>query len=246
MKQIVNNIAKEDLRLTEKEAEQCLKDYNKEAAKPHEQHVTEIDCQDRECKHCRFGEAIEILKVKEQTRTEANDPKMYKMLRKLNNKNVIFKLHQKEKETKASIKAAIKPEQQEDEDPWLTKEEKKEIEEAVHKDDENKVKKMTENQTVKKRVDIMQYASHLKREKIEEIAKQIEKTKREAKAEYLEWLAKERMEKDMKQTEKEIEETIAEAKLKTEQKRTILEKIQQRRQHQQVKATNPNGSAHTR
>ena len=43
MKQIVNNIAKEDLRLTEKEAEQCLKDYNKEAAKPHEQHATEID-----------------------------------------------------------------------------------------------------------------------------------------------------------------------------------------------------------
>ena len=149
MKQIVNKIAKEDLRLTEKEAEQCLKDYNKEAAKPHEQHATEIDCQDRECKHCRFGEAIEILKVKEQTKTEANDPKMYKILKTLNDKRVIAKLH-KENETKESIKTtAIKPEQEED-DPWLTKEEMKEIEEAVNKKDENKIKEMTEKQTLKK------------------------------------------------------------------------------------------------
>ena len=225
MKQIVKNIAKEDLRLTEKEAEQCLKDYNKEAAKPHEQHVTEIDCQDRECKHCRFGEAIEILKVKEQTRTEANDPKMYKILKTLNDKRVIAKLH-KENETKESIKTtAIKPEQEED-DPWLTKEEMKEIEEAVNKKDENKIKEMTEKQTLKKQVDIMQYASHVRRENDEKLAKQIEKTKRDDRIKYLEWLAKERMENDMKQTEKEAEETIAEAELKTKQKRTMLQKIQ--------------------
>ena len=48
MKRIIENISKEDLRLTERETEQCLKDYNKvlieetrkeslETSKPHEQ-----------------------------------------------------------------------------------------------------------------------------------------------------------------------------------------------------------------
>ena len=61
---------------------------------------------------------------------------MYKILKTLNDKRVIAKLH-KENETKESIKTtAIKPEQEED-DPWLTKEEMKEIEEAVNKEDEN-------------------------------------------------------------------------------------------------------------
>ena len=72
---------------------------------------------------------MEILKTKEETKRENNDPKLYKMLRKLDNKNVLLKLHKihkKKDKKKESIKAATKPEQQEDEDPWLTKEEKKE------------------------------------------------------------------------------------------------------------------------
>merc|ERR1712015_464711 len=85
---------------------------------------------------------------------------------------------------------------------------------------------MTEKQTLKKQVDINQYASHIKRENDEKLAKQIEKTKRDDRIKYLEWLAKERLENDMKQTEKETEETITEAELKTKQKRTMLQKIQ--------------------
>ena len=225
MKQAIDKIANEDWRLEKGEIEKCWRDYHKaiseesmeelsKASKTNGQYIAndqKIECQEEFCKLCRFSEAIQMVKAKEETKTEARNAKLCRKLTTLNNMNVCFKLHQK---------------QNEDKDPWLTAEEMNTIREAVNRDDKEKILRMTEKQTVNKRVDIMQYANHVVRENEEKIDKQIEKTRKEKTALREEWLAKTKMEEEMKQSEKETEETIAEAKQRVKQKRTMLEKIQ--------------------
>ena len=225
MKQAIDKIANEDWRLEKAEIEKCWKDYHKaigeesieelnKASITNGQYIAndqKIECQEEFCKLCRFSEAIQMVKAKEETKTEARNAKLCRKLTTLNNMNVCFKLHQKQKE---------------DKDPWLTTEEMNTIREAVNRDDKETILKMTEKQTVNKRVDIMQYANHVVRENEEKIDKQIEKTRKEKTALREEWLAKTKMEEEMKQNEKETEETVAEAKQRVKQKKTMLERIQ--------------------
>ena len=225
MKQAIDKIANEDWRLEKAEIEKCWKDYHKaigeesieelnKASITNGQYIAndqKIECQEEFCKLCRFSEAIQMVKAKEETKTEARNAKLCRKLTTLNNMNVCFKLHQK---------------QNEDKDPWLTTEEMNTIREAVNRDDKETILKMTEKQTVNKRVDIMQYANHVVRENEEKIDKQIEKTRKEKTAQREEWLAKTKMEEEMKQNEKETEETVAEAKQRVKQKKTMLERIQ--------------------
>ena len=126
------------MRLPRNEIKAILEDYNEAISKESKEELNkanktngqyiakdqQIDCQDNNCKLCWFRDAILILKTKEETTKEANNIRMFKILKTLNNNNVCFKLHQKQKEAEGWQKVK------------LTNEEMNKIKKAVNTFDE--------------------------------------------------------------------------------------------------------------